>query len=201
MSGLTGYLLTNGTDLSYVFMPINAVLGVVTLSSNNIFTGTNKFSAGILGPIAGLTYTSDMIGYTIKKNGTATNFTVSTGTIYNVHTTLDTNGVLLSAGVWFVTLNANFQPSNTAGSYQFMTTGISTDGTTPSYIGGTGEMAGSGSASIPASANSRISGVTSITIVVPSGGATYYQLVSVTFITFNVTCLATTCFFNATRIA
>ena len=48
MSGLTGYLTANGTDLSYVFMPINTVLSVgnVSLSSNNDFTGTNNFSAG-----------------------------------------------------------------------------------------------------------------------------------------------------------
>jgi hypothetical protein len=204
MSGLTGYLLANGTtDLSSVFMPINAVLSVgsVSLSSNNIFTGTNKFLAGILGPTAELTYTSDMIGYTIKKNGTVADFTVTAGTIYNLHTS-STNGVSLSAGVWMITLYANFQPSNVAGSVQFATTGISTDGvTTYTYVGGTGPISVCGSASIPASANSRISSVRCITIVVPSGGDTYYQLVNTQHTTIVMTCLATTCFFNATRIA
>ena len=41
MSGLTGYLTQDGTDLSMVFMPLGSS---VSLSANNTFSGTNTFN-------------------------------------------------------------------------------------------------------------------------------------------------------------
>ena len=202
MSGLTGYLTANGTDLSYVFMPINAVLvGSVSLSSNNDFTGTNKFSAGIVGPTVGITYTSDMIGYTIKKNGTVSTIDIpQNGLLTGLHAS-DTNGVALTAGVWMITLYAFFQPTNAATSVFYMTSGLSTDGITPyTYVGGTGEILVGGSTYMIASANSRAIGSVCIPLVVPTGGGTYYQLVNIRHNT-TMNCLGTLCFFNATRIA
>ena len=42
MSGLTGYLTQDGTDLSMVFMPLSS--SVISLSANNTFSGTNTFN-------------------------------------------------------------------------------------------------------------------------------------------------------------
>ena len=41
MSGLTGYLTANGTDLSYIFHPINTIISETT---SNTYSGTNTFS-------------------------------------------------------------------------------------------------------------------------------------------------------------
>ena len=155
--------------------------------------------AGIIAPGPTITYTGDMIGYTIKKFGTLANFAVTSGTIYSVHAS-GTNGIILAPGMWMITLYANFQPQNLAGSVQFMTTGLSTDGVTAyTYVGGTGPVSVCGSASIPANANSRVTGGIGLTMY--SDGSTYYQLVNMTFSTFTMTCLANQCFFIATRIA
>jgi hypothetical protein len=156
---------------------------------------------GIIGPGTLPTYTADMIGYTIKKNGTLANFNVLTGTIYSVHASA-TNGVFLVEGVWMITLYANFQPPAAASSVQFMTTGLSTDGvTTYTYVGGTGAISVCGSASIPSSSSSRVTGGICIVMTVPAGGNTYYQLVNMTHLFASMSCLASACFFNATRLA
>jgi len=161
-------------------------------------------SAGIVGPAALLTFTSDMIGYNIKKNGTSGDFNTVSGTIYSLHAS-GTNGVALVAGVYMVTLYSNFQPPNVVGGgvINFSTTGISTVGTTPyTYVGGTGPISVGGSATLPANANLRVSGGMCTTMVVPTGGGTYYQLVNMAYSTFTtMLCFATASFFHATRIA
>jgi hypothetical protein len=155
--------------------------------------------AGIIGPTATLTYTSDMIGYTIQKNGTAANFNVVSGTIYNLHAS-GTNGVVLAAGIWIVTLYVNFQPPAAAATVNFTTTGLSTDGVTPyTYVGGIGAVSVSGTFSIPNTASSRVTGSICLTMV--SDGSTYYQLINMTHTFASMSCLATACFFKATRIA
>ena len=83
MSGLTGYLTENGSDLSYVFMPIGTTL--IQLSANNTFTGKNTFLGGIVGPSTALTYTSDMIGYSIKSNGTGSSFGLTSNTYATIN--------------------------------------------------------------------------------------------------------------------
>jgi hypothetical protein len=172
------------------------VSDISTLIINKLST-----SAGIIAPTVAITYTSDMIGYTIKKNGTIASLTITSGVISGLHAS-GTNGVALDAGVWMITLYVNFQPPNAAASVQFTTTGLSTDGVTPyTYVAGTGAISISGSASIAASVNSRVTGGLCITMVVPAGGATYYQLVNITHTFASMTCLGTQCFFNATRIA
>jgi hypothetical protein len=157
---------------------------------------------GIIGPGTLPTYQSNMIGYTTKKNGTLANFNVVTGaTIYSVHASA-TNGVFLVEGVWMITLYANFQPPAAAASVQFMTTGLSTDGVSPyTYVGGTGAISVCGSSSIPSSSSSRVTGGICIVMTVPSGGNTYYQLVNMTHLFATMSCLASACFFNATRLA
>jgi len=192
-SGLT-YLFTANSAGT-----MDARVGVSELTTLII----NKLStpAGIIGTPYAITYTSDMIGYTIKKNGTIASLTITSGVISGLHAS-GTNGVALVAGIWMITLYANFQPPNAAASVQFMTTGLSTDGVTPyTYVAGTGAISVCGSASIAASVNSRVTGGLCITMVVPAGGATYYQLVNITHTFASMTCLGTQCFFNATRIA
>jgi hypothetical protein len=163
-----------------------------------------KTTSGIIGPASLLTFTSDMIGYNIKKDGTAGNFNVFSNTIYNLHTS-GTNGVDLVAGVYMVTLYTNFQPPNVSGGglINFSVTGLSTVGTTPyTYVGGTGPIAISGSATLPMNASLRVSGGLCTTMVVPTGGGTYYQLLNMTYTTFTtMSCLGNFCFFHATRIA
>jgi len=154
---------------------------------------------GIIGPTAILTYTSDMIGYTVQKFGSAANFNVVSGTIYNLHTS-GTNGVILAAGIWIVTLYVNFQPPAAAATVNFTTTGLSTDGVTPyTYVGGIGAVSVSGTFSIPNTASSRVTGSICLTMV--SDGSTYYQLINMTHTFATMSCLASACFFKATRIA
>lgn len=193
----------------------NRVAGSVTYISTADGTGTlnnivgaseltteiyNKLSttAGIIGPLSTITFTSDMIGYTIQRFGTAATFTVVSGTIYLVN-----NSAALVAGIWIITLYANFQPPNTVGAVQFMTTGLTTDGVTPyTYVGGTGAISVCGSAAITtASTNSRVTGGISITMEV-TALTTYYQLVNMAYTGFaTMTCLGTSCFLKATRLA
>jgi len=87
MSGLTGYLLADGiTDLSYVFMPIGSGGGSsgVSLSANNVFTGTNTFSnlttinAGLALPSNGTATTIAQLGYTYVLICTAKVFVSNT---------------------------------------------------------------------------------------------------------------------------
>lgn len=195
MSGLTGFITNNGIDLSYVFSPL---WNSASLNNENVFNAKNTFLAGIAGPSAGITYTSDMIGYTVTRTGTLADFSMTSGAIYSVQAS-STNALTLGAGVWMVTAYSTLQPSNNAGSCQFSTTGLSTNQT--SYVGGTGARSVCGSMSIPANTASRIIGSFTTTIVVPTGGASYWQLINVTFSTFTVQCLATNCFITATRVA
>ena len=176
------------------------ITSVITTSDSTITNNKLDTRAGIIGPTATLTYTSDMIGYTIQQNGTSANFNVVSGaTIYNLHAS-GTNGVTLASGIWIITLYVNFQPPNSAGTVNFTTTGLSTDGVTPyTYVGGIGAVSVSGTMSIPATASSRITG--SITLTMVSDGSTYYQLLNMTHTFATMSCLATFCFFKATRIA
>lgn len=172
---------------------------VVTTIDSTITNNKLETRAGIVGPTATLTYTSDMIGYTIQKNGTAANFNVVSGTIYNLHAS-GTNGVTLAAGIWIVTLYVNFQPPAAAATVNFTTTGLSTDGVTPyTYVGGIGAVSVSGTFSVPNTASSRVTGSICLTMV--SDGSTYYQLINMTHTFATMSCLASACFFKATRIA
>jgi hypothetical protein len=201
--------ISNSLASSTVLLQTADAGGVVATRVNVGLADTeimNKLqtTAGIIGPATLLTFTSDMIGYNVKKNGTSVDFNVVSGTIYNLHAS-GTNGVALVGGVYMVTLYSNFQPPNVVGGglIAFSTTGISTDGATPyTYVGGTGAISTSGSATLPANSGLRVSGGLCTTMVVPTGGATYYQLVNMSYATFTtMNCFASACFFHATRIA
>ena len=205
MAGGDVFILNTAVSKRIYLQTTNSIGSLVTQMTTNETSSDfyNKVStkAGIIGPTVGLTYTSDMIGYSIKKNGTAANFNATTTTISGLHTS-GTNGVFLSAGVWMVTLYAIYQQSAAAGTVHTVRSGLSTDGVSLyTFVGGTGDLIVSGSAYSTASVSSRIVGTLTVALEVPTGGVTYYQLVVVTFSTYTVTCLASECYFKATRIA
>ena len=87
MSGLIGYKISNGTDLSPVFVS----------SNNPTFSSAINTSAGIIGPSSSISYTSDMIGYTTTIFGDYTG-SPSSGVI----TALTTTGFTLPVGVYIM---------------------------------------------------------------------------------------------------
>ena len=112
MSGLSGYLTPNGTDLSYIFMQFTR--------------GPYKLSYPSLP-----TYTSDMIGYTYIATSTS-NITFANSTTTNV---LTLAAGTLPAGVYQVNLAflATGTWSQTGSMYQ-CASGISTSSTTLSGV-------------------------------------------------------------------
>jgi hypothetical protein len=172
---------------------------VSVTDANTIIYNKLQTNAGIIGPVTSLTYTSDMIGYVARLSGTLGNFAITSGTIYSVHASLS-GGVVLAAGVWMVNMSILLQPSAVAGTIFFVTSGMSTDGSSPyTYVGGTGTVTGTGTASIPANTNSRIFSDTTTAMV--STGVPYFLLFNASYAVFGVTCLAGNCYFQATRIA
>jgi len=163
MSGLTGYLLSNGTDLSYVFAPIG-----VSLNANNIFTGTNTFSsklttsAGIVAPVASLTYTSDMIGYSFNNTPqTLTTFASGAASAYASQP--------ITTGVWLVFANQVILKNN--GSFGLDSYTISTGAITS---GGTGNVFTPGQAynAIPGYTSAQVNTQYSYTVQITSATAT-----------------------------
>jgi hypothetical protein len=142
-----------------------------------------------------------MIGYTISKSGTRSDFEVSgSNTIVCVQNTGEA-GMTLSPGVWMVTVFSTMGNTAFAGTLNFATTGMSTSRTV--YTDGTGARSVCGTSSIPSNATaSRILGSFATTIVVPSS-TEYFQLVNASYTgsSFIVTCFAAFCFMTATRIA
>ena len=172
---------------------------VSVTDANTIIYNKLQTDAGIIGPATALSYATNMIGYIVKKVGTLANFAIANGTIYSVHAS-GTNGITLARGIWMVNLSILLMPSAVAGTVFFVTSGLTTNGVSPySYVGGTGTLTGTGTASIPANANSRI--FSDVTTAMVSDGSTYYLVFNASYATFGVTCLAANCYFQATRIA
>jgi hypothetical protein len=84
MSGLTGYLLADGTDLSYVFLPISTTVSGLSLTANNTFTGNNTFNGlttmngGIALPSNGTATSNAQLGYNYMLGCTVTTFASNT---------------------------------------------------------------------------------------------------------------------------
>lgn len=104
MSGLTGYLLSNGTDLSNVFMNINTPY--VLLNANTVMTGANTFTKSVdlsgsflYGRNDGYDFTSLQttpysIGYTILIDYSISSIIAAT--------TYSTSVASLSVGLWIL---------------------------------------------------------------------------------------------------
>lgn len=166
MASLTGYLTEDGRDLSTIFMPIGE--GVVSLNANNTFTGNNTFSsklttsAGIVAPAASLTYTSDMIGYSVNHDSQPL--------------TTFTSGVIgtfvsdpIKTGVWLVFANQVIVKNN--GSFGLNSYTISAPAITS---GGTGTIYTPGQAynAIPGYTGSQVNTQYSYTLQITSATAT-----------------------------
>ena len=114
MSGLTGYLLSNGTDLSNVFM--NKDTSLILPNGTNIITGVNTFVGNVdlsgsllYGRNDGYNFKTTLtikypIGYTIQPS--------STPTPPNTTTTIN---VTLYLGTWLV--RGDIYSSTTTGNY------------------------------------------------------------------------------------
>jgi hypothetical protein len=214
------YISSDGTNMIIVNSAPSASINLQTSNASNIIStrvdvnesqteikNKLKTSVGTIGPTTSLTYTSDMIGYTIPNVvGIRADFTVASGSsnIYCIQGTGDA-GMTLSSGVWMVTASSTMCPANNvSGTIYFSTTGLSTSRT--AYVGGTSSRTICGTSQIPASGtypsnSARITG-SFITTMVVTSSTEYFQLVNATYLTFSsLTCFSTSCFMNATRIA
>ena len=118
MSGLTGYLTLDGTDLSYVFHPIN----------KRIFTNAITTDLGIKGPITNITYNSNMIG-NITTTSQSTQSTYTSGTIKNILT------FSLTPGLYLCAINTSNFYSASNGILNSIYLGISSSSSAPSTDG------------------------------------------------------------------
>jgi hypothetical protein len=171
-TGYTGFLSSSGFDLSLVFMNINAVV-----------SGTGATSYPITSPT--------MVGYSYKKNGTAIDLSVSSGTTYNVASTT------IDPGVYIVTIYVNNTPSTTIGYLQYLTLELSTSSGTL----GASAVKLTGSTQVAQSNNNSIIGNITMPLNVNTS-ATYNLLMSVNWSGYTgVTCKTTTCFISYVKIA
>ena len=183
---MSGYFTKDGTDLLTLFTS-----GQVSLSDPNTFQAVNTFNAGIAGPLPSITYTPDMIGYTLKTYGTIANFNPGSQVVYALIS------AVIIPGSYIVCMYINSQPSNNAGLVNFLTTGLSTSRT--DYVGGIPAISIIGTISIPATVSSRITGSITHPLVVPTT-AEYYLLMNCTFSGFTLTVFSSACYFTYTRI-
>jgi hypothetical protein len=123
MSGLTGYLTKNGLDLSSVFV------------SSNTATFANAITthAGIIAPPTNLTYTSNMIGYTVKIPGTKTNGGITSGATVSLS---GTTPFTIQTGLYILYLYISNAYQSGPGFLNFINVSLSTSST--SFASGSG---------------------------------------------------------------
>jgi hypothetical protein len=75
----------------------NTIQNILCTSTNTIFCNEIDLSGGITAGVLqnSFNYTSDMIGYTITSVGTDSNFTPTSGQIYNVTSFTLTPGIYI----------------------------------------------------------------------------------------------------------
>lgn len=107
MSGLTGYLTTDGVDLSNVFMSING--GNVSLSANNTFTGNNTFSGSTttINSMVTLPTTYSTIPTTLQLGGISTVAFQSSQSITS-NSIKQLGSINILAGAYLIHLNISF---------------------------------------------------------------------------------------------
>ena len=184
MSGLTGYLTKNGLDLSSVFV------------SSNTATFANAITthAGIIAPPTNLTYTSNMIGYTVKIPGTKTNGGITSGATVSLTTTSFT----IQTGLYILYLYISNAYQSGPGFLNFINVSLSTSST--SFAGGSGGTL-IGSIQLTGSTGNLEGGLTTymkITTATP-----YYLVENVNFTSGGITVstLAPSSYVQYTRIA
>ena len=133
-----------------------------------------------------------MIGYTVKTNGTKASFTATTNTIYATNTV----GISIIPGSYIVCMYINCQTATTAGTFGFLTTGLSTSNS--AYTVGIGAISVVGTNSIPSGTNRITGGITHPLVVTTT--APYFLLMNCSFSGFTLTVLPSYCYFTYTRI-
>ena len=194
MSGLTGYLAENGSDLSYIFMSIMRT----SLFANNTFTGKNTFSGGIGGPSTALTYTSDMIGYSVASFGNGSDVT-NIGSL--TWRSINTTGFTFPAiGVWILCINIYCDTSATTGNIIFMNTGLGTTSDAAPVGQGSLETTILATSSTPAVAG-YCSGSAIFSTRITSTTTPYYIVMRAQYSGPTIALRRTNCFYQITRIA
>ena len=203
-TGYTGFLSSSGFDLSLVFMNISALVSGVSLSDNNEFSGTNTFTkeitanAGIIAPVASLTYTSNMIGYSNQFNG---NGGPQAMTSLSWYTSTVTPFTFPSAGVWILCFNFQITTSTTAGIVVFCNGGLSTTpSATPTVfeitlVGGTYQKP------TTTTGSGYCFNQSTYCVTIPTNTQTYYMNTRTEFTLTALTLSRNTCVYQITRIA
>lgn len=172
MSGLSGYLLNDGRDLSSVFLT----------NGGATFTNAITTSGGIMGPSAGITYSAGMIGYSVTVPATKSSLPIASGT----YTTLMTSAFTMPIGVYLVVAYVSNTYAGGVGTLSFINIYVSTSSALPS--GGFG-MTALGTASLPVSGTTISAGVSNI--IQNTAATTYYLAEIVNFTSIAVTSSAT----------
>jgi hypothetical protein len=179
----SGYLTTNGMDLSNVFMS----------SGPGIFTGVINTNAGIIGPPTSITYSSGMIGYTVTVTASS-----SVNPISGTYISLISDGFTIPIGVFIVRACYSCSYSS-SGNLAFVNLGISESSTLQGSYGFI--ITQTGSAIMPAnSTNSSISGMAT-NILVNTSSRKYYLLLLINSDISGIATIANQCYVSYTRIA
>ena len=194
-------------------MPIGSV-GCATLGTDNTFTGINTFSnklntsAGIIGPTASLTYTSDMIGYSTGKifgnpnlSGGASPPITTTSNVWA--TVTDTGFTFPSLGVWLVTLHCFHNKTNNGvgGSVTYQYAGLGTSKTIAPSGDGSYSSVVNGTSVLPTTVGFVIGESTRSVRVSQPISTIWYVMYMVTFVGVTLTTNPASSFYQLTRIA
>jgi hypothetical protein len=184
MSGLTGYLTKDGLDLSYVFVS----------SNNATFANAITTRAGIIAPPTNLTYTPNMIGYTVKITGNKSNGGITSGAAVS----LITNSFTIQTGLYILHLYISNSYSSGPGFLNFINITLSTSST--AFAGGAGGTLIGSIALTPASGILE-GGLTTLAKITTA--TSYYLLENVNFTSGGITVstLAANSYVQYTRIA
>lgn len=172
MSGLTGYLLSNGiTDLSSVFLP----------NGGGAFTGQISTTNGIIGPLATLTYTSGMIGFTNTIYSTVNNITITNGGVASL-----TPGFTIPIGVYLfsIFIKNSYSNSSSVPSLTYLNVGMSTS--TSGFLNGFGPINSTASQTL-ISGNWNIIGDATAMMKIESSTQVYYLVENPSFTSLTLT--------------
>ena len=172
MSGLTGYLLSNGTDLSSVFLP----------NGGGAFTGQISTTNGIIGPLASLTYTSGMIGFTNTIYSTINNVAISNAGVAS----LISPGFTIPIGVYLFSIFIKNSYSNSSGtpSLTYLNVGMSTSA--GAFLNGFGAINSTASQTL-ITGNGNIIGDANAMMKIESSTQVYYLLENPSFTSLTLT--------------
>ena len=168
------------------------------LDTDTIIYNKLNTNAGIVGPTAGLTYTSNMIGYTVKVAGNGVAAAITT-VVWGTVTT--TGFTFPSLGVWLVSLSCFHNKNATAGNLIYQYIGLGTSATVVPAGAGTFSNVVNSTASQPAVNGFLIGETTKITVITQPIATVYYVVFMASFTGSVYTKNPTSSFYQLTRIA